>query len=129
MREEFEKYCGYCQCKPCECEWNTATSSSMSDDKKPREWTAIFSDFQDLSSGILQDEPWLGGSNMTSTFKVIEKPAYQKAVDDIAIAVEALEFVKSRTHSDPLLIEELNVRAARVYEAVNKALAKIKGEK
>ena len=59
--------------------------------------------------------------------KVIDENQELKA--NLAIAVEALEFVKSRTHSDPLLIAELNVRAARVYEAVNKALKEIKGEK
>ena len=34
------------------------------------EWWAIFSDYQDLSSGRLSKIPWGGGSNMTSTFKV-----------------------------------------------------------
>ena len=46
----------------------------------------------------------------------------------LAVAVEALEFVKKKTHSDSLLIEELNTRAARVYECVDKALNTIRGE-
>ena len=34
------------------------------------EWHAIFSDWQNLDHGLLQKIPWLGGSNMTSTFVV-----------------------------------------------------------
>jgi phage shock protein A len=48
--------------------------------------------------------------------------------EKLAVAVEELEFIKSRTYDDPLCIEELNVRAARVYESAKRALTKIKGE-
>ena len=47
----------------------------------------------------------------------------------LAVAVEVLEFIEVKTYSDQLCIEELNCRAARVYEATTRALAKIRGEK
>lgn len=53
---------------------------------------------------------------------VVEAKGYVEARLSAAKLVEALKFIKSRTHSDPLCIEELNVRAARVYEAADKAL-------
>lgn len=36
-----------------------------------KKWWAIFPDYRDLSRGIIQDQPWGGGSNMTSDFEVV----------------------------------------------------------
>lgn len=38
------------------------------------EWYVVFSDYRDLSRGVIQKTPWMGGSNMTSTFKVKRIP-------------------------------------------------------
>lgn len=56
------------------------------------------------------------------------KAKLAKAEADNKIMLEALEFIESKTYSDPLGIEELNCRAARVYERAKQALEKI-GEK
>lgn len=36
----------------------------------PDEWYAIFSDFQNTTTGTITKIPWRGGSNMTSVFVV-----------------------------------------------------------
>lgn len=36
----------------------------------PDEWYAIFTDFQDTTTGTITKVPWQGGSNMTAVYKV-----------------------------------------------------------
>ena len=53
---------------------------------------------------------------------------FKKLKEKLRVAVEALEFIETKTYSDPLGIEELNCRAARVYDKAREVLAKIKGD-
>lgn len=47
-------------------------------------WHAIFSDYRDRSSGVIQRKPWVGGSNMTSTFKVYHESRIARDAEEIA---------------------------------------------
>ena len=48
-----------------------------------------------------------------------------KLKKDLALARECLEFIRSRTKADPLCIEELKVRAARVYDKADLILTQL----
>lgn len=58
----------------------------VSEDKEPREWTALFSDYRDLSSGAIVEQAPSAFSNMCSVFQVVRKGALeakQKEIDEL----------------------------------------------
>lgn len=60
------------------------TSEPRETNNRPKRWWAIFPDYRDLSSGVLQSKPWGGGSNMTSDFEVVSAYEY----DDLTRSLE-----------------------------------------
>lgn len=47
------------------------------------EWHAVFGDFRNLTFGTLSKDPWQGGSNMTSTFKVTRSDIAAAKISDL----------------------------------------------
>lgn len=70
---------------------------------KPKVWHAIFPDYRDLSSGVLQDKPWGGGSNMTSDFQVVDYTSYQELERKLAKAKEALKHYSNEEDNETYL--------------------------